>query len=76
MIQQLLPRPVPVSGRAVKEIGHPAKGAVWLRVNGKPRQEGDLIRTGTPKGVGRVEPGDRLAGHIDGVGDLSVSCDS
>ena len=29
--------------------------------------------TGTPAGVGRVEPGDRLEGHIDDVGDLSVS---
>jgi fumarylpyruvate hydrolase len=37
---------------------------------------GDLIMTGTPKGVGPVQPGDRLEGHIDGVGDLSVSYDS
>ena len=87
--------------RTVAEIGHPTKGAVWLRVNGEPRQEGDLdqqiwtvpetisllstlvtlrpgdlIMTGTPKGVGPVEPGDHLEGHIDGVGDLSVSYDS
>jgi len=34
---------------------------------------GDLIMTGTPAGVGRVEPGDQLEGHIDDVGDLSVS---
>jgi fumarylpyruvate hydrolase len=86
--------------RVVEEIGHPTKGAVWLRINGEPRQQGDLdqqlwkvpetisllstlvalrpgdlIMTGTPKGVGRVEPGDRLEGHIDGVGDLSVSYD-
>ncbi len=86
---------------AVEEIGHPDKGAVWLRINGKPRQEGDLdqqiwkvpetisflstlvslrpgdlIMTGTPKGVGRVEPGDRLEGHIDSVGDLTVSYDA
>jgi fumarylpyruvate hydrolase len=33
---------------------------------------GDLIMTGTPKGVGRVVPGDRLEAHIDGVGDLRV----
>ena len=33
---------------------------------------GDLIMTGTPKGVGRVVPGDVLEGHIDGVGDLRV----
>jgi fumarylpyruvate hydrolase len=86
--------------RAVDEIGHPTSGAVWLRINGEPRQEGDLdqqiwkvpetigylstlvelrpgdlIMTGTPKGVGPVEPGDSLEGHIDGVGDLSVSYD-
>jgi fumarylpyruvate hydrolase len=36
-------------------------------------QAGDLIMTGTPKGVGRVEPGDHLEGHIDGVGDLTVT---
>jgi fumarylpyruvate hydrolase len=87
--------------RAVEEIGHPTKGAVWLRINGEPRQEGDLdqqiwkvpetisllstlvelrpgdlIMTGTPKGVGPVQPGDRLEGHIDGVGDLSVTYDA
>jgi fumarylpyruvate hydrolase len=81
-----------------EEIGHPTHGAVWLRINGELRQEGDLaqqiwkvpetisflstlvalrpgdlIMTGTPKGVGRIEPGDHLEGHIDGVGDLSVS---
>ncbi len=33
---------------------------------------GDLLMTGTPKGVGPVQPGDRLEGHIDGVGDLTV----
>ena len=87
--------------RTVEDIGHPTEGAVWLRINGEPRQQGDLdqqiwtvpetigylstlvtlrpgdlIMTGTPKGVGRVEPGDHLEGHIDGVGDLSVSYDS
>src|ERR671914_1573653 len=87
--------------RTVEDIGHPTEGAIWLRINGEPRQEGDLeqqiwtvpetigflstlvalragdlIMTGTPKGVGPVEPGDRLEGHIDGVGDLSVSYDA
>jgi fumarylpyruvate hydrolase len=87
--------------RAVEDIGHPTEGAIWLRINGEERQEGDLaqqiwkvpetisflstlvalrpgdlIMTGTPKGVGKVEPGDHLEGHIDGVGDLSVSYDS
>lgn len=33
-------------------------------------EPGDLIFTGTPEGVGAVLPGDRIAGHIDGVGDI------
>jgi fumarylpyruvate hydrolase len=33
---------------------------------------GDLLMTGTPAGVGAVQPGDRLSGHIDGIGDLTV----
>jgi fumarylpyruvate hydrolase len=79
-------------------IGHPAKGAIWLKVNDQLRQNGDLsdmtwnvaevistlsglvtlapgdlIFTGTPEGVGAVVPGDRLQGHIDGVGYLSIT---
>jgi len=34
---------------------------------------GDLIYTGTPAGVGAIEPGDRVTGGIDGIGDLAVS---
>lgn len=84
--------------RRAADIGHPSEGAIWLRVNGELRQEGDLaqqiwkvpetiaylstlvelrpgdlIMTGTPKGVGRVERADHLEGHIDGVGDLTVT---
>jgi fumarylpyruvate hydrolase len=33
---------------------------------------GDLIFTGTPAGVAAVQRGDRLHGHVDGVGDLEV----
>ena len=33
---------------------------------------GDLIFTGTPSGVGAIKKGDRMKGHIDGVGDLDV----
>lgn len=79
------------------EIGHPDSGAIWLKINGEIRQEGDLnqliwkipeminhlsglftlapgdiIMTGTPAGVGPVQRGDRLLGHVDGVGDLEV----
>jgi fumarylpyruvate hydrolase len=36
-------------------------------------QPGDLIMTGTPSGVGRVERGDRLEGRIDRVGDLLIT---
>jgi fumarylpyruvate hydrolase len=31
---------------------------------------GDLIMSGTPSGVGPVVRGDKLHGHIDGIGDL------
>lgn len=34
---------------------------------------GDLIYTGTPAGVGPVEPGDRLVGNIDGVGEIELT---
>ncbi len=33
---------------------------------------GDLIFTGTPEGVGPVQPGDRLEGKIEGVGDIAL----
>lgn len=79
------------------EIGHPDSGAIWLKINGEMRQEGDLnqliwkipeminhlsglftlapgdiIMTGTPAGVGPVQRGDQMLGHVDGVGDLEV----
>jgi fumarylpyruvate hydrolase len=79
-------------------IGHPAAGAIWLKVNGAVKQKGDLnqhiwntpetisylsdlvelfpgdiIMMGTPAGVGPCFPGDKLEGHVDGVGDLTVT---
>ena len=35
-------------------------------------QPGDLIYTGTPEGVGAVVAGDRIDGHIDGVGEIRL----
>lgn len=35
-------------------------------------EKGDLIFTGTPEGVGRVIPGDKLEGSIEGVGSLTA----
>jgi fumarylpyruvate hydrolase len=36
-------------------------------------QPGDLIYSGTPAGVGPVQPGDKLEGRVDGVGDLTIT---
>lgn len=80
------------------EIGHPAKGAIWFKVNGEFRQQGDLdqmiwkvaeqisilsvyfelkpgdlIMTGTPAGVGAINPGDQLEGGVDGVCGLKLA---
>ncbi|HEY7552542.1 MAG TPA: fumarylacetoacetate hydrolase family protein [Hyphomicrobiaceae bacterium] len=33
---------------------------------------GDLVFTGTPAGVGAIRKGDKIKGHVDGVGDLDV----
>ena len=89
----------PVSAlRPASQVGHPAKGAIWLKVNGQTKQQGDLamqiwsvpeqinylstlitlqpgdlIFSGTPAGVGPVRAGDRLEGHVDGVGELAVA---
>ena len=79
------------------KIGHVAKGASWLKVNGKERQKadlaemiwsvpeqieylsqfytlepGDIIFSGTPAGVGPVQPGDELHAGVEGVGELKV----
>ncbi|MGJ7490068.1 fumarylacetoacetate hydrolase family protein [Variovorax sp. ZT4R33] len=36
-------------------------------------QPGDLIFTGTPEGVGPVQPGDRIEGRIEGVGTIALA---
>jgi fumarylpyruvate hydrolase len=36
-------------------------------------QPGDLVFTGTPEGVGPLQPGDRIEGHIDGVGTIVLN---
>ena len=84
--------------KTVAMVGHPSKGAIWLKVNGAVKQKGDLaemiwnvpetiaylsnlitlrpgdlIMSGTPAGVGPVQRGDKLEGHVDGVGELTVT---
>jgi len=34
---------------------------------------GDLIFTGTPSGVGALQPGDRAEGFVEGVGSISFA---
>jgi fumarylpyruvate hydrolase len=84
--------------KPAESIGHPSRGAIWLKVNGQTKQQGDLamqiwsvpeqiaylsslitlqpgdlIFSGTPAGVGPIKAGDKLEGHVDGVGDLVVT---
>jgi fumarylpyruvate hydrolase len=40
-----------------------AELATWFAL-----QAGDLVFTGTPAGVGRLQPGDRVRAGVDGVG--------
>jgi fumarylpyruvate hydrolase len=35
-------------------------------------EEGDVIYTGTPAGVGPVVPGDRITAGIDGLGEIAI----
>ncbi|WP_317931528.1 fumarylacetoacetate hydrolase family protein [Halioxenophilus sp. WMMB6] len=74
------------------DCGHPGSAAIELKVNGEPRQRGDinqmiwstaeiishlssyfelapgdLIFTGTPAGVGALQPGDKLHATIEGL---------
>ncbi len=35
-------------------------------------EPGDLIMTGTPSGVGPVQPGDRIRGGIEGIGEIAI----
>ena len=36
-------------------------------------QPGDLIFTGTPEGVGALQPGDRVEGSVAGVGEITLT---
>ena len=81
----------------VSEIGHPAKGRIWLSVNGAEKQTGDLsdmiwsvaeqiaylstyfevkggdvIFSGTPEGVGKVERGETMNAAIAGLGEIGL----
>ena len=37
-------------------------------------EEGDLLLTGTPAGVGPLLPGDTIEAHIDGIGTFTTHC--
>lgn len=82
----------------VSAVGHPSSGAIWLKVNGETRQQGDLneliwpvadviayiseamtlqpgdlIFTGTPAGVGALNPGDAVTAAVEGVGEIAFT---
>jgi fumarylpyruvate hydrolase len=74
----------------VEAVGHPAKGEIWLKLNGELKQRGDLrdliwsipevisaisravdlapgdlVYSGTPAGVGPMQPGDIVTGGVE-----------
>ena len=78
-------------------IGHPAKGAITLSVDGTVRQRGDLadmiwsvaeqiaylstyfevqpgdvIFSGTPEGVGKIERGQTMVAAVEGLGEITL----
>ena len=66
--------------RPVTEIGHPEKGAIWVKVNGQIKQQGDLSQQiwSVPEqiaylsGLVTLQPGDLIfSGTPSGVGPIS-----
>lgn len=55
-----------------KMLFHPAEIVEYIS-SLMTLEEGDLVFTGTPAGVGKVERGDKLLGKIDGVGELETT---
>ena len=53
------------------DLGHPQPDRIPLDLF--ELKAGDLIFTGTPAGVGAIKKGDKMKGHVDGVGDLEVT---
>src|SRR3546814_17662759 len=48
------------------EIGHPAQGAIWLKVNGALRQEGNLDQMiwKVPEKIGRASGRERVCQYV------------
>ncbi|CCQ74944.1 fumarylacetoacetate hydrolase family protein [Magnetospira sp. QH-2] len=85
-IQPLDGRPVPVSGRIALSVnGMPRQDGnldqmIWSvpealgHLTAEDRlYAGDLLFTGTPAGVGPVQPGDVVGAEIEGLGGISVT---
>lgn len=50
----------------------PVADIVSICSKGMELEPGDLIFTGTPAGVAAIEPGDRVTGGVDGIGEIAV----
>lgn len=58
---------------STREMVHPVERMVEQASHLMTLERMDIIATGTPAGVGRVAPGDRIEASIEGIGTLRVS---
>ena len=57
----------------LSELIWPVRAIIAFCSEAVALRPGDLIFTGTPAGVGALQPGDRVRGGIDGLGEIEIA---
>ncbi|WP_349366920.1 MAG: fumarylacetoacetate hydrolase family protein [Nitratireductor rhodophyticola] len=55
------------------ELIWPVADVIALCSQAMELKAGDLIYTGTPAGVGALQPGDQVEGGVDGIGEIAIT---